>query len=266
MFIYSQKNLDMNFDTLKFEAKENIGILTISRPKALNALSSKVFDEMNLFLNEFEKMDNMRVLIITGEGKAFVAGADIAEMSNFTSKEGKPFSEKGQDTFCRLEALSVPVIAAINGFALGGGMELAMSCDFRIASTKAKMGQPEVNLGLIPGYAGTQRLSRLVGIGDALYILMSGDMIKADQALTMRLVQKVVEPEELMNETMKIAQTIASKGKNAVKQVKYVTRQGTKMLFNAGQKLEADVFGSMFDTEETKEGISAFLEKRTPKW
>ncbi|MBN2662340.1 MAG: enoyl-CoA hydratase/isomerase family protein [Bacteroidales bacterium] len=256
----------MNYNTLKFEAKENIGILTISRPEALNALNSEVFNDLNSFLDQFETMENMRVLIITGEGKAFVAGADIAEMSNFASKEGKEFSEKGQDTFCRLEALSVPVIAAINGFALGGGMELAMSCDFRIASSKAKLGQPEVNLGLIPGYAGTQRLSRLAGIGDALFILMTGEMIKADQALAMRLVQKVVEPEELMPETLKIASIIASKGKNAVKQVKYVTRQGTKMMLNAGQKLEADVFGSMFDTYETKEGINAFLQKRNPNW
>jgi len=256
----------MNFNTLKFETKDNIGILTVSRPKALNSLNSEFFNEMDVFLKEFEAMEEMRVLIITGEGKAFVAGADIAEMSNFSSKEGKAFSEKGQDIFCRVENLSVPVIAAINGFALGGGMELAMSCDFRIASAKAKFGQPEVNLGLIPGYAGTQRLSRLVGIGDALYILMSGDMIKADQALSMRLVQKVVEPEELMEHTLTIAATIAQKGQNAVKQVKKVTRQGTKMLFNAGQKLEADVFGSMFDTDETKEGITAFLEKRKPNW
>ncbi len=256
----------MEFNTLKFEEKGNIGILTISRPKAMNALNSEFFANMNSFLDEFEKNENIRVLIITGEGKAFVAGADIAEMSNFDAKQGKEFSEIGQNVFNRIEDLHIPVIAAINGFALGGGMELAMSCDFRIASTKAKLGQPEVSLGLIPGYAGTQRLSRLVGVGDALMLLMTGDMIRANEALAIHLVQKVVEPEELMPETMKIAENIAKKGKNAVKQVKYVTRQGTRMMFNAGQRLEADVFGSMFKTDETKEGISAFLEKRKPNW
>jgi len=256
----------MEFSTLKFEQQNKTGILTINRPYALNALNSEFFKEINLFLNELEKLEDLRVLIITGEGKAFVAGADISEMSNFNSIQGKEFAIKGQKTFSRIENLEIPVIAAINGFALGGGMELSMSCDIRIASTKAKMGQPEVNLGLIPGYAGTQRLSRLVSMGDALYLLMSAEIISAQQAYEMRLVQKVVEPEELMNEALKLANQIAGRGKNAVKLVKQVTRAGIKMPFNEGEILEAEKFGSMFDTAETKEGISAFLEKRSPKW
>ena len=156
-------------------------------------------------------------MVITGEGKAFVAGADIAEMVDMTPGEGSAFGKVGQNTFRSLELMEIPVIGAINGFALGGGLELAMGCDIRIASSKAKFGQPEVNLGMIPGYAGTQRLPRLVGLGDALYLLMTGDMIRADEALRIGLVQKVVEPEELMDEVMKIAKTIILKGPKAVK-------------------------------------------------
>ena len=162
--------------------------------------------------------------------------------------------------------MSIPVIAAINGYALGGGMELAMACDIRLASTKAKLGQPEVNLGLIPGYAGTQRLPRLVGMGNALYILMSGDMFSAEQAFQWGLVQKIVEPENLLEEAIKIAKIIASKGKNAVALVKKVARDGIEMNFNEAQELEAKEFGKLFNTNETKEGISAFLEKRKPNW
>ncbi len=202
----------MEYNILKFDYSDNIGVVTISRPKALNALNTNFFKEMNALLDELEKNEDIRVLLITGEGKAFVAGADIAEMSGFDSKQGHEFSIFGQKTFDRIENLPFVSIAVINGFALGGGMELSMSCDFRIASTKAKMGQPEVNLGLIPGYAGTQRLPRLVGMGNAMYIMVTGEMIPAQRAYDMGLVQKVVEPDELMNEAMSIAKTIAKKG------------------------------------------------------
>jgi enoyl-CoA hydratase len=201
----------MEYNILKFDYSDNIGVVTISRPKALNALNTNFFKEMNALLDELEKNEDIRVLLITGEGKAFVAGADIAEMSGFDSKQGHEFSIFGQKTFDRIENLPFVSIAVINGFALGGGMELSMSCDFRIASTKAKMGQPEVNLGLIPGYAGTQRLPRLVGMGNAMYIMVTGEMIPAQRAYDMGLVQKVVEPDELMNEAMSIAKTIAKK-------------------------------------------------------
>jgi len=209
----------------------------------------------------------IKVMIITGEGKAFVAGADIAEMVDKNPEEGSAFSMIGQNTFRSLEKMEIPVIAAINGFALGGGLELAMGCDFRIASTKAKFGQPEVNLGLIPGYAGTQRLSRLVGMGDALLLLMSADMIGAEDALRIGLVQKVFEPEVLMDEVMKIAHNLASKGPLALKKVKAVTRQGYMMDFDQGSELEAEQFGSLFgEGSEGEEGMKAFLNKRKPNW
>ena len=163
--------------------------------------------------------------------------------------------------------MNIPVIAAVNGFALGGGLELAMACDFRIASSKAKFGQPEVNLGLIPGYAATQRLSRLTGLGNALYLLMTADMITSDEALRIGLIQKIVEPDQLMEEVMKIARNILAKGPNAVKKIKKVTRQGILMDFEKGCELEAEEFGSLFGKgSEGEEGMKAFLEKRKPNW
>ncbi|MCK4979175.1 MAG: enoyl-CoA hydratase/isomerase family protein, partial [Candidatus Delongbacteria bacterium] len=172
----------MDYKILKLAVENNIGVITISRPEALNALNTNFFKEMDSLLDDIEGNNEIGVVVITGEGKAFVAGADIAEMCDKTQQEGYDFSKFGQAVFDKIEALSKPVIAAINGFALGGGCELAMSCDFRIASSRAKFGQPEVNLGLTPGFAGTQRLSRLVGLADALYLLYTADMINADEA------------------------------------------------------------------------------------
>jgi len=256
----------MEYQILNLKVEEEIAVITISRPSALNALNSKFFSEMNNLLDELKIRNDIRVLIITGEGKAFVAGADIAEMANMDSKQGTTFSKTGQQVFDKIGEMPFPVIAAINGFALGGGCELAMSCDFRIASSKAKLGQPEVNLGLIPGYAGTQRLSRFVGLGNALYLLMTSEMISAEEAYRIGLVQKVTEPEKLMEECLRIANIIKKKGKNAIQQVKSVTRKGLNINFSEGANLESEVFGSMFDTVETKEGTKAFLEKREPKW
>lgn len=257
----------MEYKILKIEVTEGISVVTISRPEALNALNTRFFNEMDDYIAGVKKDTSVKAIIITGEGKAFVAGADIAEMVDKTEKEGSAFSKLGQHTFSSFGELDIPVIAAINGFALGGGLELAMGCDFRIASTKAKFGQPEVNLGLIPGYAGTQRLSRLVGLGDALYLLMSADMIGAEDALRLGLVQKVVAPEELMDEVMKMAKTIAAKGPLAVKKVKQVVRQGIEMSLKRGEELEAKEFGSLFgEGNEGKEGMKAFLEKRKPNW
>jgi enoyl-CoA hydratase len=257
----------MEFKILKYTITDGIGLITICRPSAMNALNSDFFTEMNLLLDEINKDDTIRVLIITGDGKAFVAGADIAEMVNMNEKEGSKFSNWGQNTFHRLELLDIPVIAAINGFALGGGLELAMGCDFRIASSKAKFGQPEVNLGLIPGYAATQRLPRLVGMADALYMLITAEMITAEDALRIGLVQKVVEPEQLMDEVMRIANLIVSKGPMAVKKVKKVTRASRHLSFDDGCKLEENEFGSLFGKgNQGEEGMSAFLEKRKPNW
>ncbi len=255
----------MEFKNLKIEEKDNLLFVTIDRPKALNALNTRFFEEMDVVVKNHATKENLRALVITGEGKAFVAGADIAEMVNKNEKEGSEFSVLGQNIFASLGKLEIPVIAAINGFALGGGLELAMACDFRIASTKAKFGQPEVNLGLIPGYAGTQRLPRLVGLADALFLLLTAEMIDAATALRIGLVQKVVEPEELMETVTKIARTIASKGPEAIKKVKLVTRKGLCSDFESGSKLESEQFGSLFGNEGT-EGMKAFLEKRKPEW
>ena len=200
----------MNYEILKTEITDGIAIVTISRPEAMNALNTRFFNEMDQLIAEISANSDVKVMIITGEGKAFVAGADIAEMVNKNSEEGSAFSVLGQNTFSSFGKMDIPVIAAINGFALGGGLELAMGCDFRFAGTKAKFGQPEVNLGLIPGYAGTQRLPRLTSMGDALYLLMTADMIDANEALRIGLVQRVFESEMLLDETIKTAKLILS--------------------------------------------------------
>jgi len=256
----------MDYKTIKIEISDNIALLTANRPEAMNALNSEFFKEFNAVLDELEKMDALRALIITGEGKAFVAGADISEMAAMNSEQGTVFSQTGQRTFARLASLSFPVIAAVNGFALGGGCELAIACDFRIANTFAKFGQPEVNLGLIPGYCGTQRLPRLIGQAHALYLLMTGDMVDANEALRIGLVQKVVEADELINETKKIATKIASKGKIAVQKVKETTIKGMLTDFQTASDLEAKEFGQLFGNGESGEGMKAFLEKRKPNW
>lgn len=257
----------MTYEILQISQNDGIAMVTISRPKAMNALNTQFFEEMDYAVSQFKTDENLRAVIITGEGKAFVAGADIAEMKNKTPEEGSTFATRGQATFSSFAELHVPVIAAINGFALGGGLELAMGADFRIASSKAKFGQPEVNLGLIPGFAGTQRLSRLVGLADALFLLTTAEMIGAEDALRIGLVQKVVEPEELINTCMQIAKTISQKGPQAITKVKSVTHKGYDMTLEEGNKLEAEQFGSLFGKQsEGEEGMTAFLEKRKPNW
>jgi len=255
----------MNYDTLDFKIEGSVGIVTINRPEAMNALNTKVFSELNAVLDEVERLKTVKGIIVTGNGKAFVAGADIAEMVDMGSDEAEKFSLNGQRTFDRLESLSIPVIAAVNGYALGGGCELAMACDIRIAGVKAKFGQPEVSLGLIPGFAGTQRLSRHIGLGNSLLLLMSGDMVNADEALRIGLVQKVVEQEELIATVKEIIDVIISRGPKAVSLVKMVTRKGYDMGFREGSDLEAKNFGMLFGNEGT-EGMKAFLEKRKPEW
>lgn len=256
----------MEYQILHFEQQGTVGTIHINRPKAMNALNSFFFDELENFLTEVDngKID-IRVLIITGDGKAFAAGADIAEMVDMTKEQGESFSKKGQEVFLHIEKLSIPVIAAINGFALGGGLELAMACDFRYANSKAKFGQPEVNLGLIPGYAGTQRLPRLVGLADALYLLTTANMIDSVEAKRIGLVQKVFEPDELMAKTLETAKTIASKGPSAISKVKAVVHFGAGNEFKAGSQKESAEFASLFENEGT-EGMRAFLDKRKPNW
>ena len=255
----------MDYRILKVAAADGVATATISRPEALNALNTRFFNEMDALIDEIADREDVRVLIITGEGKAFVAGADIAEMVAMTQLQATEFSEMGQSTFRGLELLDKPVIAAVNGFALGGGCELALACDIRIASAKAKFGQPEVNLGLIPGYAATQRLPRLVGLGNALQMLLTAEAIGADEALRIGLVQKVVEPDHLLPAALDMAKIIASKGPKAVKLIKRVVRQGVLLDFESGCVLESEKFGTLFENEGT-EGMRAFLEKRPAKW
>jgi enoyl-CoA hydratase len=255
----------MEYRILNLKISEKIATVTISRPEALNALNSRFFEEMDAMIAEVNGNKDVRVMIITGAGKAFVAGADIAEMVDMGEAQGTAFSKTGQNTFRSLEKMDIPVIAAINGFVLGGGCELALACDIRVASEKAKFGQPEVNLGLIPGYAATQRLPRLIGLGNALYLLLSGEMIGAEEALRMGLVQKVVAPEELEAAVLDLAKLIAGKGPQAVRLAKMVAREGLLNDFEAGCALESEKFGSLFENEG-REGMRAFLEKRAPKW
>jgi enoyl-CoA hydratase len=255
----------MTYEILRTEIADGVAVVTVSRPQALNALNTRFFQEMDALVAEIAGRADVKAVVITGDGKAFVAGADIAEMVSKTPDEARAFSRLGQRTFRSLELLEKPVIAAVNGFALGGGCELALACDFRIASTKAKFGQPEVSLGLIPGYAATQRLPRLVGLGNALYLLLTAEMIGPEDALRIGLVQKVVEPEALLPAAVETAKTISAKGPLAVRLVKRVAREGLRKDFEAGCELEAEAFGLPFGNEGA-EGMKAFLEKRPPVW
>lgn len=255
----------MEYKILQPERRGSLLLVTINRPENLNALNTAFFDEMDQLIANEAADPGITAVVITGAGKAFVAGADIAELVNKTPEEAEAFSLRGQNTFRGLTAVKVPVIAAINGFALGGGLELALACDFRIASNNARFGQPEVNLGLIPGYAGTQRLPRLIGLGDALYMLTTGEMLTAAEALRIGLVQKVTEPEQLLEEVLRIVAVIAARGPDAVKMVKFVTRAGYQVSLAQGSLLEAQSFGQQFGKQGT-EGMKAFLEKRKPQW
>lgn len=257
---------NVNYQFIKAEMQDGIAVLTVNRPQVLNALNSSLLQEMNDFLDKIEQRKDIRVMVITGAGKAFVAGADIGEMSDLNERQALLFAQKGQNAFERIENLPFPVIAAVNGYALGGGCELAMSCDFRIAAKTAKFGQPEVALGLIPGYAGTQRLAKITGLGNALYLILSGETITAEEALRIGLIQKVTEPESLLEETMKLAGKIAANGSKALPKAKEVIRKGAAMAFREAMQLEAEGFSSLFAHDVTREGMKAFLEKRKPNW
>lgn len=251
---------------IKKEIKDGIGILTISRPQALNALNRQLLEEIGEAVKDLEKDSSLKVFLLTGEGKAFVAGADIAAMSQYTQKEALEFSQLGQDVFSSLESSRLISIALINGFALGGGLELALGCDIRYASTKAKLGLPEVSLGLIPGFGGTQRLARLCGTGVASEWVYSGDMFGADEALKMGVVTKVCEAEELFNEGMRIAGSIQSRGGSALSSAKSTIRKSLDLTLQEGMMEERKAFSSRFETPESKEGMGAFLEKRKPNF
>ncbi len=242
-------------------SREGIGVLTISSPATLNALNSTILGELNAFVEELDQ-ENTRVLVITGEGKAFVAGADISQMSGLYPEEGYKFGQFGAQVFKKIEDLEIPVIAAINGFALGGGCELAMACDIRIASAKAKFGQPEVNLGIIPGFSGTYRLSKLVGQGIAKELIYTGGMIGADEALRIGLVNKVVEPEALMDTVLAMAESILTSAPIAVKFAKKCINENYDLTAAEAIELENKYFSKCFATADQKEGMAAFLGKR----
>ena len=246
---------------IKYEEEGQISILTINRPKALNALNSQVLDELDKTLDSIDT-SKTRALILTGAGeKSFVAGADISEMSTLSKKLGEEFSKKGNDVFRKIETFPIPVIAAVNGFALGGGCEISMSCDIRICSDNAIFGQPEVGLGITPGFGGTQRLARLVGMGMAKQMIFTAQNIKAEEALRIGLVNAIYPQNELLNEAKKLALAIAKNGENAVKNSKKAINEGMQVDIDKGIEIEEKLFGDCFERPEQIEGMKNFLEK-----
>ncbi len=256
----------MDFKNIVVEIKDAVAVVTINREKALNALNKEVISELHQFFSSHWMESDFRCVVITGAGKAFVAGADIKELSVLDSPGACATAEIGQYVMKSIENFPCPVIAAINGFALGGGCELAMACDIRIASEKAKLGQPEVNLGIIPGYGGTQRLSRLVGKGMAKKLIFTGDMINAAEAYRIGLVDEVHPPEELMDKVMELAKKIASKSAPSLKLAKEVINRGLDVSLSIGCDLEKGAFGVNFGCTDAKEGLTAFMEKRAAKF
>lgn len=257
----------MNFDTLLIDKKEAIATITINRPQKLNALNKTTLLELHSVLKTLESDTTIQVIIITGSGeKAFVAGADIAEFANFSTSEGKDLARKGQEiVFNFIENLTKPVIAAVNGFALGGGLELAMACHFRVASDNAKMGLPEVSLGVIPGYGGTQRLPQLVGKGKAMELIMTAGMISASEAKEFGLVNHVTTQEELLSFTHKIAEKIIRNSPKAIAAAIKAVNANFDVQKN-GYEVEIEAFGNCFATPDFIEGTTAFLEKRKPNF
>ncbi len=247
---------------VQLETKDHVAVLKISRPEALNALNTEVMEQLDKALDELD-LDNLRCLIVTGEGpKSFVAGADIGEMSNLSKREGEAFGKRGNDVFRKLETLPIPTIAAVNGFALGGGCELAMSCDIRLASEKALFGQPETSLGITPGFGGTQRMARLIGPGKAKELIYTARNFKAPEALEIGLVQAVYPAEELMAEAEKMAQRIAGNAPIAVRASKKAIDDGIHLSMDEAIVVEEKLFGDCFESEDQRNAMSAFVEKR----
>lgn len=257
----------MEYKNIDVKKEEGIATITISRPKALNALNTETLEELENVLEVLQNDDGVKVIVITGAGeKAFVAGADISEMKDMSVFEAKKFAELGQKVFRKIELMKKPVIAAVNGYALGGGCELALACDIRIASRNAKFGQPEVGLGIIPGFGGTQRLPRIVGVSKAKELIYTGDMIDAEEALRIGLISKVVEQDKLLEEAYGIAKKIMSKGLVAVSLAKEAINKSLEVDIDSGMEYEANAFAMCFGTQDQKEGMAAFLEKRAPKF
>ncbi|MCG9875420.1 MAG: enoyl-CoA hydratase-related protein [Leptospiraceae bacterium] len=251
---------------IKQELRDGILAITIQKPETLNALSGEVLSELEEVVDSISASDEHKVVILTGDGKAFVAGADIACMSKYDEASALEFSKLAHRIFEKIENANFISIALINGFALGGGLELALSCDIRYASTKAKLGFPEVSLGLIPGFGGTQRLARLVGVGIASEWVYSGEMFSAEQSKSFGVVNNIYEPDDLFKEGHRLAASIHSRGKQALINAKKTMRAGLNLTLPQGLRLEEEKFSSLFGKPESKEGMGAFLEKRKPNF
>ena len=249
----------MSFVTL--EQKGPVGVITMNRPEALNALNDQVLRDLDAVLDQVENNDEILVAVVTGAGRSFVAGADIGQMSTLTAAEAKKFGVLGNQVFLKLENLTKPTIAAVNGFALGGGCELSMSCDIRVASEKAKFGQPEVGLGITPGFGGTQRLPRIVGAAKAMELVLTAKTINAAEAERIGLVSYVYPPEELMDKALELANAIAANAQVAVRQSKAAIRRGLQTDMNTGVAYESEAFGLCFATEDQKDAMKAFVNK-----
>lgn len=255
----------MEFKNLLLDIKEKIAVVTINRPDKLNALNNETLSELQSLFNIIKYDENVYVIILTGSGeKAFVAGADISELNKLNMLEAKKFAEFGQGIFTCIEEFEKPVIAAVNGFALGGGCELALACHIRLASDNAKFGQPEVNLGIIPGYGGTQRLARIVNPGRAMEMILTGDLVDANTAYEIGLVNKVYQQSDLLSKAWEMAAKIASKGQIAIKFAIKAVNSSKQLSLREGQNIEASLFALCCGTDDFKEGTSAFLEKRKP--
>lgn len=259
------------FETIKFEEKTSSGghkfaVLTFNRPKAMNALNAQVINELESALHKISESSNLRALVLTGEGKAFVAGADITEFQNLTPDEAEKLSRRGQELLSKLEKLEIPTIAAVNGFALGGGLELAMACDFILASDKAKWGLPEVTLGLLPGYGGTQRLTLKTNLGIAKRVALSGEMFSAEDGLKFGLFTQVFAIDQFVDEVLKVVDTICERAPIAVKMTKAAIQAGSELGVEKGFEVERRAFFEVFKTEDKTEGVKAFLEKRKPEF
>uniref|UniRef100_A0A7V3ZVJ3 Crotonase n=1 Tax=candidate division WOR-3 bacterium TaxID=2052148 RepID=A0A7V3ZVJ3_UNCW3 len=256
----------MEFKNIVLEYEDEIAILKVNRPQVLNALNTETILELEKAIDLIKENDKIRVLIITGEGKAFIAGADISEMVNFTPFDAEKFAQNGHRLLSKIENLDKVVIAAINGYALGGGCEIALACDIRIMAEDAKIGQPEVKLGIIPGFGGNIRLPKVCGIGIAKELIFTGEMIDAQEALKIGLVNKVFPKENILNEAKNIAKKIIANGPVAIKLAKQAINQALNMSIDQAKEWEIKLFALNFTSKEAKEGLKAFLEKRKPNW
>ncbi len=260
----------MQFKTLLVEETSitefaKVIVLKINRPEAMNALNQQVLEDLRECITQLKQVPNLRALVLTGQGeKSFVAGADIKEMEGLNADQGRQLAQAGQVLFQRLRGLPFPVIAAVNGFALGGGLELALACDFILASSKMKWGLPEVTLGLIPGYGGTQRLLRAIGPANARRVALSGEIFSAQQGYEWGLISQVIEPEQLLPTALQTAKLLAQRAPLAVTWVKEAMEQGIDLSTLEGLEVEADLFGRTFETQDRREGVAAFIEKRQP--